>query len=81
MSLLSRNKSRAWRKSGQVASEYLVVAVGVLIAVFAVSAGAEYHCIKNGTGNLETCKSLTHSVGSAFKNSVEDITFLINLPF
>lgn len=68
---------------GQASVEYLVVAMGVLISIAVVSVAGKRACIQSmgGTATEQNCKDIPRAVSSAFKKSVEEVTFLINLPF
>ena len=70
-------------ESGQASVEYLVVAVSLLIAFAAISVAGQQACIDNMAGDLKTadCKNIGVAVGSALQKTVEEVTFLINLPF
>ncbi len=76
-----RNRLTAQR--GQASVEYLVVVMGVLISVAVVSVASKRACIQNMGGDATTtaCKDIPRAVSSALKKSVEEVTFLINLPF
>jgi len=74
-------------EAGQASVEYLVVAVGMLIALVVLATIGGEQCIdtfggetSDKLGSLE-CKDVTKSVGRALTATVEELTFLINLPF
>lgn len=69
------------RQAGQATTEYIVIACGILVALAAIKFTAGAQCIKNHAGDLAACDSLVETVNSAFRASVEDVTYLINLPF
>lgn len=72
-------------EAGQASIEYLVVAMGVLISIAVVSVASQRACVQNMGGDTATaqadCKDVPRAVGSALRKSVEEVTFLINLPF
>jgi hypothetical protein len=77
----SRQTPMSGPESGQAAAEFIVVIGAVIVALGAISGAAKYQCIKNAAGDLDKCDSLPNAISSAFKSSVEEITFLINMPF
>jgi uncharacterized protein (UPF0333 family) len=70
---------------GQASVEYIVVAMAVLISIAVVSAVGQRACIQNMAGDTSAaaaeCKDIHRAVGASLKKSVEEVTFLINLPF
>lgn len=70
-------------KSGQATVEYLVIAVGVIIALAALEVGGRLYCINGMKGKLDNlkCESLPSLFHGVMQKTVEDVTFLINLPF
>lgn len=70
-------------QSGQATVEYLVIAIGVLIAVATLDVAGRAYCINGFRGNLtaDACRSLPSLFESLLRRTVEDMTFLINLPF
>jgi hypothetical protein len=66
---------------GQAAAEYIAIVGAVLIALGSLSAVAKHQCVKDMTGALADCETLPGAVSAAFRSSIEEITFLINLPF
>ena len=71
------------RESGQATVEYLVITIGVLIALAALSIGGKIYCINGFNGELsrDACDSLPGVFNGVMQKTIEDITFLINLPF
>ncbi len=78
---------RLSREAGQASVEYLVVAVGVLIGLVVLTTVQGERCIDTFGGELidkvatVECKDVGRSVGTALQATVEELTFLINLPF
>lgn len=68
-------------KGGNAATEYVLLAAVVVAILGGVSQGTEHYCIKNLGGSLVQCNSVPRAVALAFEASLEDIAFLINLPF
>lgn len=68
-------------QSGQVSTEIIAIIGGLLIAVGSLSFAAKKQCIKDMTGTLADCDSLPSAVNAAFRRSIDEVTFLINLPF
>lgn len=72
-------------RRGQASVEYLVVAMGVLISIAVVSFASQRSCIQNMGGDTDSahaaCKDIPRAVNAALRKSVEEVTFLINLPF
>lgn len=79
-----RNARRGLRgQAGQATVEYIVVAVGVLIALVAFEIGGRLYCMNGFKGTLspDSCSSLPSLFNALLQKTVEDVTFLINLPF
>jgi len=72
-----------WLKSqsGQATVEYLIVCTAIVVAGLVITVGAQSKCVTNIKGDLTNCTSANEAVQSAFRKNIEDITFLINLPF
>jgi hypothetical protein len=68
---------------GQASIEYLIVAMSVVIALVAISIAGRQHCVESFGGELGSadCDSIHSAVGAALTRTVEEVTFLINLPF
>jgi hypothetical protein len=71
------------RQAGQATVEYVFVAAAVLMTLVVVSAGGRAYCLQNLSGDRSAteCKSLGRATTAALKQAVEEVTFLINLPF
>lgn len=80
---MTRINDRLASQRGQAAVEYVVVAAAVLISIAVISYAGQRACIESiaGDTNATECKDIGRAVGSALKKSVEEVTFLINLPF
>ena len=78
----SRRKNSLTRQRGQATVEYIVVAVGIVIAFALLSVGGQALCTNEMSGTLysQDCQSLAGSVRAAMEKAVGEITFLINLP-
>lgn len=70
-------------QAGQATVEYVLVAAAVLITLAAVSVGGRRYCVDNVAGDLgaQECKSIGGAMTAALRESVEEVTFLVNLPF
>ncbi len=70
-------------ESGQATVEYVAVAVALVVALMGLSAAGQQACTKNLSGGVTAadCKTLPGALGVVLKKSIEEITFLINLPF
>jgi hypothetical protein len=70
-------------RAGQAVVEYLVIATGVLIALGALSVGGEMYCLNGMGGKLsrDACENLPAVFHGVMQKTVQDVTFLINLPF
>ncbi len=68
---------------GQASVEYLVVAAGVVIALVVLSVAGRNACLEGMalTPSAGGCQGLEAAVGSVLQQTVEDVTYLINLPF
>jgi hypothetical protein len=71
------------KRRGQASVEYIVVATAVLISIAVVSLAGQRACVQNmaGDASASDCKDIGRAVAATLKKSVEEVTYLINLPF
>lgn len=77
------NATNLRSKAGQATVEYLVIAIGVLIALVAFEISGRLYCMNGfkGTLSADSCESLPSIFNAVLQKTVEEVTFLINLPF
>ena len=70
-------------EAGQATVEWLGVAVALVVAFIVLTAAGQQACTRNLSSGVtaEEFRTLPQAFGVIFKRAVEDITFLINLPF
>jgi hypothetical protein len=68
-------------QSGQAATEYLIIAVGVSLALTMLGFAVPWECESALTGKMAPCKSVNHAMQEMFQNMVSDVTVLLNLPY
>ena len=66
---------------GQATSELLLLVIAITFAVVGIEQGARHYCIEYLAGELKECEGGLKAVSMAFTSAVEEVTFLINLPF
>ncbi len=71
------------KHSGQASVEYIVVATAILIALAVISTAGRQACVDNFAGDLRLadCQSIGTAMSLTLQQTVEDLTFLINMPF
>ena len=68
-------------RTGNTVTEYLLITSVIVAILGGISHVAGQKCIRNLSGELGECESLPELIEQSFQESVEDISFLINLPF